>query len=254
MPADERTAALPSLRERRRAVAVREIVDTAERQIDEHGPHALSLRAVARELGMSVQGLYHYFPNRDALVTVLITKAYEELTEAVRAAAERAPLEPELPSFVVAAEGYRGWAITHGERFQLLYGAPLRHYAAPVAGPTTRALLEMSAVFERELFGGFTEEQLAGADAGGLSPELRAHLEGQATDRQDSLPPAATALLLHAWGRMHGLVVLEVFGHFSFTGTHQAEIFRQAMRTLLEDLHHRIPPAGDGPARGASMN
>src|SRR4051812_40476901 len=87
----DRQAAVPStLRERRRAAAVREILEAAERQIAEDGPAALSLRAVARSLGMTVQALYHYFPSRDDLVTALIAKAYDALAEAVRTAVETA--------------------------------------------------------------------------------------------------------------------------------------------------------------------
>lgn len=66
MTADAHGTAPLSLRERRRAVATQEIVDAAERHITGHGPAALSLRAIARDLGMTVQALYHYFPNRDA--------------------------------------------------------------------------------------------------------------------------------------------------------------------------------------------
>ncbi|WP_419996970.1 TetR/AcrR family transcriptional regulator [Streptomyces boninensis] len=245
MSADERAAVLPSLRERRRAAATQEIVEAAERQIAEHGPAALSLRAVARSLGMTVQALYHYFPSRDDLVTVLITKAYDGLADAVQAAVDAAPEHAELSRVVVAAEGYRRWAIDHPELFQLLYGTPLRYYAAPVGGPTTQALNRMSAVFRREMFGGFTEEQLAAADIPELSPELQAHLdELRRHGTGDGLPPAAAALLLVAWGHMHGLVVLEVFGHLSFVGDHRAEIYRISMRNLVQDLNRRIAGAG----------
>ena len=143
MFADNSATVLPSLRQRRRAAATREIVDAAERHVTEHGPHALSLRAVARELGMTVQGLYHYFPNRDALVTALVTKAYDDLADAVTAAVDAAAGEPAGRRFVAATEGYRHWAVTHVERFQLLYGAPLRHYEAPAEGPTTQAMRRM---------------------------------------------------------------------------------------------------------------
>lgn len=138
MPADEHPPARPSLRERRRAAATQEILAAAESQIAEQGPHALSLRAVARSLGMTVQALYHYFPNRDALITALITKAYDALADAVQAAADATPADPAVPRMVMAAEGYRRWAIAHPELFQLLYGTPLRQYAAPVGGRPPR--------------------------------------------------------------------------------------------------------------------
>ncbi|WP_141725050.1 TetR/AcrR family transcriptional regulator, partial [Streptomyces niveus] len=108
---------LPSLRERRRAAATREILEAAESQVTEHGPTALSLRAVARSLGMTVQALYHYFPSRDALLTALITRAYDELATAVQTAADTTPPDSDLPRMVAAAEGYRRWAIEHPELF-----------------------------------------------------------------------------------------------------------------------------------------
>ncbi|MEV7341942.1 TetR/AcrR family transcriptional regulator [Streptomyces sp. NPDC093544] len=250
MPVEEHAMTPPTLRERRRAAATQEILDAAERHITEHGPAALSLRAVARSLGMTVQALYHYFPSRDALVTAVVTKAYDDLADAVQAAVDTAAEDPALPRLVVAAEGYRRWAIAHPECFQLLYGTPLRDYAAPAEGPTTQATRRMSTIFERELFDGFTAAQLAAADTPALSPSLRAYLEQLPHYGQGHLPPAATALLLSAWGHLHGLVVLEVFGHTSFLADHQAEIFRTAMRNLLADIHRRIPEDVDrtGPA------
>lgn len=238
-----------TLRQRRRAVATREIVEAAELHIAGNGPAALSLRAVARSLGMTVQALYHYFPNRDALVTVLITKAYDDLADAVQRAAGTAPDDPSIPPFVTAAEAYRGWAIAHPELFQLLYGTPLRDYAAPAEGPTTHAMRRMSAVFQRLLFSGFTESQLAAADTRTLSPALRAHLEALPPDGTSALPAPATVLMLSGWGHMHGLVVLEVFGHTSFMAGHTAEIFRTAMRDLLTDIHRRIPDTATAAGR-----
>ncbi|UPZ26842.1 TetR/AcrR family transcriptional regulator [Streptomyces sp. LRE541] len=247
MPVDEHTAALPSLRQRRRAAATREILDAAERQIAESGPAALSLRAVARSLGMTVQALYHYFPSRDELVTALITKAYEALGDAVQAAVDSSRAEAPLERVVAATEGYRQWAVDHPERFQLLYGTPLRYYEAPVEGATTQAVRRMGAIFEREMFDGFTPAQLAAADASDLSPVFVAYLDQLPPTGQDALPPAVTALVMSAWGHMHGLVVLEVFGHTAFLGEHQAEIFRLGMRNTLKDIFSRIPSADQAP-------
>ncbi|MEF9915525.1 TetR/AcrR family transcriptional regulator [Streptomyces sp. P5-A9] len=251
MNGDEPAGAPPTLRERRWAAAVREILAAAESQIAETGPAALSLRAVARSLGMTVQALYHYFPSRDELVTALITKAYEDLADAVQHAVDTAPEEPghsegsedsDVPRMVIAAESYRQWAVDHPERFQLIYGAPLRHYSAPTEGSSTRAVRRMSGIFKNELFRGFTSEQLAAADTPALSPALRRHLEKfLSPDALGGMPSPAVPILISAWGQMHGLVVLEVFGHTSFVGPHQAEMFHLSMRTMLQDVRRRIP-------------
>ncbi|MEV6083648.1 TetR/AcrR family transcriptional regulator [Streptomyces parvulus] len=248
MPAERPTSTPPSLRERRRAAAVREILDAAEEHIALNGPAALSLRAVARSLGMTVQALYHYFPNRDALVTALIAKAYDDLADALQVTADAVAEDavdgpPSTARLLVVAGAYRDWGITHPERFQLLYGTPLRYYAAPVEGPTTRAVRRMGAIFQRELFGGFTAAQLAAADVPPLSASFREHLALLPANAQGDLPSAAASLFFGAWGHLHGLVVLEVFGHIGFLGEHQAEVFASSVRMMAEDIHRRIPAA-----------
>lgn len=247
MNADEPAAAPLTLRERRWTVAVQEILTAAESQIAEDGPAALSLRAVARSLGMTVQALYHYFPSRDDLVTAIVSKAYEELADAVQHAVDTAPQDSEGADgsrMVIAAESYRQWGVDHPELFQLIYGAPLRHYAAPAEGSSTRAVRRMSGIFMNELFRGFTREQLAAAETPALSPELKRHMEGLSPDALGRIPSPAVPILLSAWGQMHGLVVLEVFGHTSFIGAHQAELFRMSMRVMLHDVRRRIPADG----------
>jgi AcrR family transcriptional regulator len=241
MTGDPPETAVPSLRQRRRAVAAREILTAAQSHIAENGPAALSLRAVARSLGMTVQALYHYFPSRDDLVTALITQAYEGLADSVQHAVDTAPEDSGAPGMVVAAEGYRQWAVDHPAQFQLTHGAPLWHYKAPAGGSTTQAVRRMSVIFQNELFGEFTTEQLAAADTPALSPALREHLEQLSPQALGALPPPAVSLLLGAWGHMHGLVVLEVFGHTTFMGAHQTEAFHTSMHIMLQDIRRRIP-------------
>ncbi|MFI6290885.1 TetR/AcrR family transcriptional regulator [Nonomuraea sp. NPDC050790] len=241
MPSDGTTTAGPSLRERRRGAAVEEIMAASERHLDAHGPAGLSLRAVARSLGMTVQALYHYFPRREDLITALITKAYGDLADAVEAAAQAPPDDPAVPGLVAAAEGFRRWAVTHPERFQLIYGTPLRDYAAPPEGETTRSVRRMSATFRRELLGAYTLAQLAACESPELSPGFRTHLEALPPDGLGTLPAPAAALFLSAWGHMYGLVALEVFGHTAFVGEHQAELFRVAMLNLVADTTRRMP-------------
>jgi AcrR family transcriptional regulator len=196
------------------------------------------MRSVARTLGMTVQALYHYFPSRDELVTALIAEAYEELADAVEAALEAALERPgNRPRFVVAAAGFRAWAIGHPAMFQLLYGTPLVNYSAPDEGVTTAAARRLGAVFIRELFGPYTQEQLTAIDLPPLSPALQRSFSGGLFG---TLPPPAVALFFSAWGQLHGLVVLEAFGHTAFIGDAQAEVFDWTIRGLLADIRDRV--------------
>lgn len=212
------------LRQRRREAAIREILDAAQEQIARDGPAGLALRSVARSLGMTVQALYHYFPSRDELITALITEAYSDLATAVQQGS----------GFVLAAEHFRQWGIDNPARFQLIYGTPLQHYEAPADGRTTDAARRLGEFFIGELFGEFSDSRLSRVDWPPMSHELLSRSIG-------GLPPPAAALFISAWGQLHGLVVLEVFGHTAFVGPAQADIFRAAMTNLLADVHRRIP-------------
>lgn len=229
-----------SLRDRRRATATREILDAAHQQIVERGPAGLALRAVARDLGMTVQALYHYFPNRDELVTALIVEAYDDLTATVRAAVDH-PARPGDPAFIAAAEGFRGWAIDHAARFQLIYGTPLRHYRAPDDGRTTGAAQRLALVICDALFAGLSADRLSRMELPPMSAGLRERFDRLPAEAIGAFPPAAGALFVSVWGHLHGLVVLEAFGHTDFLAPFQAEIFRGAMRDLLAGVHRRLP-------------
>ncbi len=69
--------AIRTARERARAELTGEIKAEARRQLAARGAQQLSLRAVARELGMASSALYRYFPSRDDLLTSLIIDAYD---------------------------------------------------------------------------------------------------------------------------------------------------------------------------------
>ena len=115
----------PSVRDRRRAETVAEIKEAALQQLAEAGPGGFSLRGVARAVGMTVQSLYHYFANRDALLTVLVVDAHHAAADAVQAAAEatrgRHPHERRL----AACRAFREWALANRPAFLLLYGTPV---------------------------------------------------------------------------------------------------------------------------------
>lgn len=120
-------------RARARIEVTAAIKDEARRQLASEGAAKLSLRAVARELGMVSSALYRYFPSRDDLLTALIIDAYDSLGERAEAAhaavADAAPVE----RWVTVGEAARGWALAHPHEYALIYGSPVPGYSAPEA-------------------------------------------------------------------------------------------------------------------------
>ncbi|NYV77970.1 TetR/AcrR family transcriptional regulator, partial [Streptomyces sp. UH6] len=121
-----------------RARARREITaaikDEARRRLEDEGAAKLSLRAVARELGMASSAVYRYFPSRDDLLTALIVDAYDSLgaaAEGAEAEAAAAPGATPLSRWVAVCEAVRRWALAHPHEYALIYGTPVPGYRAP---------------------------------------------------------------------------------------------------------------------------
>lgn len=207
----------PSLRERRRSDTVAEIKAIALSHLASGGPDALSLRAVARDLGVSVQALYHYFDSRDALITALISDAFTALGTAVEqgGAAGTTPTE----RIVGAGLAYRQWARDNRPAFLLALGVPLPDYTAPEGGPTTEAAARMGLAFQKIVFGTWTSQELRGVPVAGAPPAPAATpTAGEQADGPQGLPAGALALFTIGWASLHGFVMLEVHGHLSWLG------------------------------------
>ena len=112
-------------RARARIEVTAAIKEEARRQLAKEGATKLSLRAVARELGMASSALYRYFPSRDDLLTALIIDSYESLGEAAEAARDAAADAGPVRRWTVLCEGGRTWALTHPHEYALIYGTPV---------------------------------------------------------------------------------------------------------------------------------
>ena len=121
-----------SRRERLREKTIQEIKTTARQQMADGGTTALSLNGIARSMEISTPGLYRYFASRDDLVTALIAEAYNDLAEALEAAALEIPREAFYERMMSTVLAYREWALAHPVDFTLIYGNPIPGYHAPV--------------------------------------------------------------------------------------------------------------------------
>src|SRR5215472_6228877 len=199
-------------RARARAELTREIKEEARRQLAEVGGNGLSLRAVARELGMVSSALYRYYPSRDDLLTALIIDAYD----AVGKAAEDAVAAEAIAGrqWAAACHAIRAWALAHPHEYALIYGSPVPGYRAPEAtiGPASRVPLALVSVLAGAA-------EAPGPPDGGV--RLGGELAGQAAALAASGAPDAPAvpadLLVRAviaWTQLFGMVSWELFGQF----------------------------------------
>ncbi|WP_067685725.1 TetR/AcrR family transcriptional regulator [Nocardia jejuensis] len=206
-PHQARTNAPRTARERARAEITREITDAARRQLAESGAPALSLRAIARELGMVSSALYRYFPSRDDLLTALIIEAYDALGHDVEHAVAGAPTP--RARWRAVANAVRDWATARPHEYALVYGSPVPGYQAPEATIAHASRIPVAA------FGIVRAAWESGSltipeDA--LSPDLSAQSTAIAAQLAPGLPAPTVARLVVAWTQLFGAVTFELFG------------------------------------------
>ncbi|MER8199817.1 TetR/AcrR family transcriptional regulator [Streptomyces microflavus] len=213
-------------RERYRAQVRTEIKEHAWQQIATAGASALSLNAIAKQMGVSGPALYRYFAGRDELITELIRDAYRSLADTLgAAAAEGADLSG-------LAHVLRGWALADPHRYFLLYGTPVPGYHAP--DDTTAISSEIMATLLTACAA--LTQGAQGAQGAQDAPEapFAAHLEKHRAWAGDHpAPPAALHLAMSFWTRMHGVLSLELAGHFTGMGFDPDRLFAAELDALL---------------------
>ncbi|MGY1651500.1 TetR/AcrR family transcriptional regulator [Geodermatophilus sp. SYSU D01119] len=206
---------MPTARERVRAEITAEITAAARRQLAEVGAAALSLRAVAREVGMVSSAVYRYFPSRDDLLTRLIIDGYDALGSAAEAADDPAA-EPE-DRWAAVCGAVRDWARDRPHEYALLYGSPVPGYSAP--RDTVPAASRVGIVLGTILGDAARAGRLAGGaghgdrDDGrvpGLLGDAAVEVLGHGAPGIDD---AVRVRALLAWSSLFGTVSFELFGH-----------------------------------------
>ena len=235
-----------SRREKYREETRQEIKDLAWQQIAEQGAAALSLRAIAREMGMTAPALYRYYPNRDALVTELIVDAYHGLGAALEDARQASTQAAPLVRIFELGLAYRDWALQHPQRYALIFGTPLPGYQAPfeITQPAAAEAMQALVTTILDAYGAQALEPAALQAL--ISPELQGQLAGWGErlglpQQADPNLPALLYLVLAAWVRIHGLVALELDHQFQDLIGDASGLVRAEMLALLRqadgDIH-----------------
>ncbi|MBV2352878.1 TetR/AcrR family transcriptional regulator [Streptomyces sp. J2-1] len=233
-------------RARARAEITAAIKDTARRQLADEGAAKLSLRAVARELGMVSSALYRYFPSRDDLLTDLIIDAYDavgEVAERAWAEARATATGPDgadpLACWTAVCSAARAWGLAHPHEYALIYGSPVPGYSAPQSTVRAAARVSMSLlgiVRDARRSGELTDVPLPAA--------LHTEAQRMVADFAPDLPVGTAAALVAAWAQLFGLIGFEVFGQFHRVVEEREAFFVHA----VERLGRGVGLVGRGPA------
>ena len=236
----------PGIRETARRLHIQAIVEAAEEQLATAGAAGLSLRAIARKLGMASSAIYRYFSGADALLTELIVRAYTDLGEAAEAAA--VSVSGEEAKFMQACHACRAWALERPHRYALIYGSPVPSYAAPVmtVEPAARVGLLLLGIVARGVRG----EGSAEYRNGGQPAQL---MESDVIQRsaEAGLPPDLLPEAVNAWTHLFGMISFELFGHYNNVVADRRSYFDRMMRRHFLDLMAAgkslavaVPPTG----------
>jgi AcrR family transcriptional regulator len=229
---------VPTRRERARDATVAEIKATARGLLVRDGPDALTLRATAREMGITAPALYRYFAGHEELVLALCHDVLAEITTTLEAARDSVGRDDPVGRLMAVCRAFRAWALAHPREFQLTFASLVD--GPPPGHDGSERDISFGAVFlgifveiwARAPFLVLPESELPAS----LAEQLRAF----SARTGDLLPLGVLAAFLSGWVRLYGAVTIEVFGHLGFALGDPEPLFE----ALLADMrrHLTTPP------------
>jgi AcrR family transcriptional regulator len=243
--------AVLSRRDRLRASTTKEIIQIARRLLVEQGSAAISLRAIAREMGMTAPALYRYFASHEELIQHVIADIFTELAdyteEAVTLAGESATAgpaaatQPTVTNLLAASKAFRSWAIDHPAEFGLVFGTPLPGVEMLHDDPLGECGMRFGGIFLR-LFDDLWRIRPFSIQADDeIGPSLRPQLARYRDLLGTDLPLGVLETFLRCWVLLYGTVSLEVFGHLKFALDDSEPMFELMLTDLAAMIGFEYP-------------
>lgn len=244
----------PSRRDRLRAATTQEIIETARRLLVTEGPEGASLRAIAREMGMTAPALYRYFGSHEELLRHVVGSIFMDLADCVRRAIHTAAdgvtdatsSEIMALKLVAGCRAFRTWTLEHVPEFSLIFGSPLPGLEVLHEihdDPTIDCGYQFGQVF-LDLFGDlFHKHPFAVPADDDVAPALRDQLARFRDMVGSDLPIGALQTFLRCWVRLYGAVSLEAFGHLKFALDDPSPMFELMLTDLAAMVGLQYPLA-----------
>jgi AcrR family transcriptional regulator len=230
----------PSRRGRERAATDQDIRRTARALLVEQGPEAVTLRAIARELGITAPALYRYYGSRDDLVEHLRADVVADLAAELAEDIAQLPDEGALQLFAIC-KGFRRWALTHTKEFTLVFASPAGDAGNRLDEPFGKIFLAAAGrvLAMHDLVTPSNEVVPAELrdDLTSFRAELLAVLEESgATFPLEKLDLGVTYLMIQFWARLYGHVTLEVFGNYPIPFSKPDVLFDAMLADLAREI------------------
>lgn len=220
-------------RARLRAETINEIKTLARRQLAEQGPGAISLRAIAREMGTASSALFRYFPSYNDLISTLVVEAYNDVADALIAARDAQPSTDHVGTWFAICQAYRTWSLENPSEFALLHGTPLPGYEAPqeVTGPAARRSIELALrVYAAAVQAGSADPDRSQVPA---DLEIGALWKSLLQERAEVYQPRLAGIVLSAWAAVLGYLVTEIFGGLTSLIDETDRLYASYLRTAM---------------------
>lgn len=237
-------------RDRGRADTDRAIRAQARALLVNDGPQAVTLRAIAREMGITAPALYRYYASREDLIEHLRADVCEDLAAELGEDLAVVADDDRIGQVLAVCRGFRRWALGHPQEFVLVFASPAESSANCPVGERGQDISGDSfgriflSVAGRVLASG----PLVTPPALSVPPSLlddltafrgellRVIAETGVEVPAERLSVATAYVMLQFWVRLYGQVALEVFGQYPFQVTDAEHLFE----VMLSDLAREV--------------
>jgi AcrR family transcriptional regulator len=214
--------------QRRRELTRQEIKQTARNQLVTGGPNAISLRAIARDMGITAPALYRYYPALDSLILELCTDLYTELRLACQAVRDGVAPDDHEGRLLVMAREFRRWALAHPAEATVIFGPPLPGVEQfhQQCQDLSHAGVQFGQIFIEPMVALYRQGRLPVGKALVASPD---HAAGE-------VPAEVYTYFLLKWTQFYGIIMAEVFGHLSWAVDDAEPLFEAELTAFTESL------------------